>query len=98
MVLGFHRDGLPDLYQDAWMITAAFSRHTAPLQALTLDIRDLLIATRPVLNDLRNAFGQAEIKHITPDGALRLRAFNDPQLAELAASWNVETTLEQLPS
>jgi hypothetical protein len=39
---------------------------------------DLFVAARLVLNDLFQAFGVAETPAISPDGALRVRAFPNP--------------------
>jgi hypothetical protein len=68
------------------------SRHTLPLSALAEVGPDLFVAVRLVLTDIFNAFGRAEVPHITQDGALRLLYFADVELARWAAQHELPTT------
>jgi hypothetical protein len=98
MYLGFYRDGFPHRFKDTELsISQAHSRHTVPLESLVGDPQNLLAATRLVLNDIFNAFGRAEVSHITQDGTLRLAYFQDPELAKWAEARGVSTTAETLP-
>jgi hypothetical protein len=98
MYLGFYRDGFPHRFKDTDLsISQAHSRHTVPLESLVADSQKLLAATRLMLNDIFNAFGRAEVSHITQDGTLRLAYFLDPELAKWAEARGVPTTAETLP-
>jgi len=98
MYLGFYRDGFPHRFKDTDLsISQAHSRHTVPLESLVADSQKLLAATRLMLNDIFNAFGRAEVSHITQDGTLRLACFLDPELAKWAEARGVPTTAETLP-
>jgi len=81
MRLGYIRDGSVQHYEPGATLREGHSRHTLPLQPLADVGQDLFLAVRLVLMDMFNAFGRAEVQHITDDGTLRLRYFGDPDFA-----------------
>jgi Putative DNA-binding domain len=88
MVLGYtHSGGLVEAYSSELLVQEARSRRTLPLTSLANAPQELFIATRMMLTDVFNAFGQAEVPQIASDGTLRLRYF--------PAAHNVKAVAEQ---
>jgi hypothetical protein len=66
---------MPEEIDEGRTINGAVSPHTLPLRAIAGSAQDLLSATRLVATDLFNAFGSPEVRHLAPDGTLRVRYF-----------------------
>jgi hypothetical protein len=77
----------------------AASRHTLTLEALAGDAQDLLAATRLVASDIFNAFGSPEVRHIAPDGTLRIRYFGSAMadVKRYAEADGIRITEEAVP-
>lgn len=73
------------------------SQATATVDALAATSGPLLAATRLLATELFHAFGSPEVRHITPDGRLRVLYFPDqPGLRAWAAQRGVELTEEDV--
>jgi hypothetical protein len=63
---------MPGRRPEGLWVELASSHHTIPVEALAGEEADFLIAARLILADIFQAFGLAEVPHISPQGALRL--------------------------
>jgi hypothetical protein len=80
-------------------INVAVSPHTLPLTAIAGSGQDLLSATRLVATDLFNAFGSPEVRHVAPDGTLRVRYFptRSEEVRRFAAEDGIPVSDEPAP-
>jgi len=76
-----------------------YRRHTLTLDAVAGADQDLLASARLVATDFFNAFGSAEVRHVTSDGRVRVRYFPGEQnaLRKFAEERGVEMTEESVP-
>lgn len=96
MRLGYLRDGLVQHYPTALDFQEVHSRHTFPLQPLSVAGRDLFLAVRQSVGQMFNGFGRAEVPHISDDGTLRLAYFDDTDFTGWARSRDLPTTEERV--
>lgn len=98
MLLGYTQNGFIDAYPNSLVVREARARLTLPLQSLAGDPQTVLVATRLALTQLFNAFGRAEVAHVTPEGAVRTRYFpREYGVTEWAELRGVPTTDEAAP-
>ena len=79
-------------------ISLAESRRTMLVEAIAVISPDFVAATRILATDIFHAFGSAEVRQITPDGALRTRHLgNDRNLRGWADRHGISLSDELLP-
>jgi hypothetical protein len=79
-------------------LAVAESRRTVLVEATAALGPDLISATRLVATDLVHAFGSAEVRQITPTGALRIRHLGgEPALREWAEQHGIAVSDEFVP-
>src|SRR5207244_11747967 len=88
----------PAAVQGGRPLAVAESGRTVLVEATATVGPELVAATRLVVTDLFHAFGSAEVRQITPNGALRIRHLGgDPALREWAERHGIAVSDELVP-
>jgi len=98
MLLGYDYNGITETYRSPFQIREARTRLTLPLASLAGEPQALLGASRLALNEIFNAFGQAENPYIAAEGVIRTRYFPEGyQVGQWAEKRGLPTTAEAAP-